>query len=231
MSFSKGVGMRKMPFLVVFFVVFGLLLPCVADAVDWSVEPYIKGGSVNWVENGVSEGNKSLLGGGLKVNTIFGDFSGTVILEKAQIAEGMDEDREIPNRFYAIGAEVAYKLVNHRGFLVSPYAGVAYENWDREISNPKICGSWEDINFFSWTLGAKVDYKQVYVKAGAILPFAIDTNRNSFNPKPRVGYQAEIGANIWKGLNTAVQYRSLQMGGPHSKLNTTTLMVGYRIPI
>lgn len=223
--------MKRFSFFVVSLVVLSfLLLPGMAGAVDWSVEPFIKGGSVNWVEKGISEGNKFSLGGGVKLNAVSGNFSGNVTLEKAQIAEGMDEDREIPNRFYAVGAEVAYKMATYKNIVFSPYTGLTYENWGREIPNPKICGSWDEIDFFAWSLGVRANYKQVYAGIGAILPFAINTNHSS-DLKSRLGYQAEIGASIWKGLNASLQYRSLQMGNPHSELNTTTLLVGYKIPL
>jgi hypothetical protein len=223
--------MKKFSVMMVFAVVVCLLvLPGMAGAVDWSVEPFIKGGSVNWVEKGISEGNKFSLGGGVKLNAVSGNLSGNVTLEKEQIAEGMDEDREIPNRFYAVGGEVAYKLVTYNGVVFSPYTGVGYENWSREIQNPKICGSWDEIDFFAWSLGVRANYKQIYAGIGGILPFAIDTNHSS-DLKSRLGYQAEVGASIWKGLNAALQYRSLRMGNPHSRLNTTALLVGYKIPL
>lgn len=223
--------MKRFSFFVVSLVVLSfLLLPGMAGAVDWSVEPFIKGGSVNWVEKGISEGNKFSLGGGVKLNAVSGNFSGNVTLEKAQIAEGMDEDREIPNRFYSIGVETAYMVYKQKGFSLSPYAGVGYENWTRETANPKISGSWDEMGFFLGSIGVKAAYKNIHAGVGAVLPFAINTNHSS-DLKSRLGYQAEIGANIWNGFNASLQYRSLQMGNPHSKLNTTTLLVGYKIPL
>lgn len=207
-----------------------LLLPGMAGAMDWSVEPYLKGGGVNWIEDGVSEGNKFFLGGGVKIKADSGNFSGNIKLEKSQVAEGLDEDREIPNRFYSIGAEVAYKLATYKGVGFSPYIGLAYENWSREIPNPKICGSWDEMEFLLGSVGVKANYKSIYAGVGAILPFAINANHHS-DMDPRLGYQAEIGTNIWKGLDAAIQYRSLRMGNPHSRLNTTVLLVGYKIPL
>lgn len=216
--------------LVVFIAVFFLLLPGMVQAVDWSVEPVVKIGSINFVEKGTSEGNKFLLGGGVKINAASGNFFGNVKLEKAQVAESMDEDREIPNRFYSIGAEVAYRVYKAKEFSLSPYIGLAYENWSREIANPKICNGWDEMGFFTGTLGVKANYKSIYAGIGAILPFAINDNHGS-NLDPRFGYQAEIGANIWKGLNATLGYRSLRIGNPQTRINTTTLMVGYRIPL
>lgn len=219
--------------IIVFVAVFCFLLlplPEMAMAIDWSVEPYVKAGGLNFVEKGASEGNKFILIGGVKLNGVSGDFSGTLDFWKGQVAEGLDEDREIPNRFYGIGAEAAYKLVTYKGVVFSPYAGLGYENWSRETANPKICGSWDETGFFTGTLGVKANYKSVHAGVGVLYPFAIDANHHS-NLDPRFGYQAEIGANIWKGLNTALQYRSLRMGNPQTRINTTTLMVGYRIPL
>lgn len=212
--------------LVVFIAVFFLLLPGMVQAVDWSVEPVVKIGSINLVEKGTSEGNKFFLGAGMKVNATSGNFSWNVILEKGQVAEGLDEDREIPNRFYGIGAEAVYKLVTYKNVSFSPYAGLAltYENWSR------ISGSWDEMGFFLGSVGVKANYKSIYAGIGAILPFAISANHHS-NLDPRLGYQAEIGANIWKGLNATLGYRSLRIGNPQTRINTTTLMVGYKIPL
>lgn len=217
--------MKKSSSIVVFVAVFCfLLLPGIAGAVDWSVEPYLKGGNVNFVEKGTSEGNKFFLGGGVRINADSSNFSGNATLEKAQVAESMDEDREIPNRFYAIGAEVAYRAYKAKEFSLSPYIGLAYENWSR------ISGSWDEMGFLLGSVGVRANYKSVYAGVGTILPFAINANHHS-DLDSRLGYQAEVGANIWKGLNATLQYQSLKMGNPQTRLNTTSLMVGYRIPL
>lgn len=165
------------------------------------VEPYLKGGTINLVEDGVSEGHKFLTALGVK--TKFGEdkLQGVVTIEGWEMGEPLDEDVEIPRRGYYIGGEIGYNLV-FANFRIIPTTGIAYEYMKRH-RNPMYPESWKNLRFFSALLGAKMKYRIGYLKADIVVPFNLRTNND--HPKSKVGFNAETGIE-YKRLTTGLFY-------------------------
>jgi hypothetical protein len=218
--------MKKISIALIALAIF--LITNNSSAIDVRLEPHVKGGGIKWEENGIEEGHKFMLAGGIK--TIFiaeSNFRGIIAAEKWQMGEGLDEDTEIPGNGYNISGEIEYRIGQSQDIMLYPYAGITFEEWERAEGNAKIPGSWDSLKFFRWTIGGKIEYKKFYARAGIMLPFEIDTNKES-KLKSRPGYEAEAGINVWKKLTAGLFYKQFKFGNPGSVMNTSGVIISYQ---
>ncbi len=202
-----------------------------AHAIEF--EPYIKSGTINFVEDNVREGNKFLIGAGLK--TLLGShrLKGTFVTEGWTMGEPLDEDRELPSKGYNISGEVTYSWNVVDNLTLYPYTGLGFEFWDRE-PNKAYPGSWDSLKFFKWTLGAGIEEKIMYMKGGFIVPFASYAD-NDLDIDSLIGYEVESGIHL-RGLNLGFFYKRVKFDDsssnkiiqPNFKLNLYGGVIGYR---
>lgn len=187
-------------FVFVFVFFLGVSIGDYVYAVE--LEPIAAMGGITWMENGIKEGHKSFVLIGLKANLKVANDSYVSLMAKGwQMSEPLDEDREIPRKGYGLSSEFNHSIKLEK-VKFTPYAGFGFEHWSRAEGNSKIANSWTSVRFFTLSIGTRAEYKRFYAKAGAILPFDINTNSTGLGSK--LGYKAEIGADIWKKLNVGL---------------------------
>lgn len=198
------------------------------------VEPYLKLGTINFVENDVNEGNKFLVVAGVKASQGFDGFKGLILAEGWTMGEPMDEDRELPGKGYNVAGELRYNLINMDDHQLYPYTGLGFEYWDREASR-EYADSWDSVRFFRWSVGLGIESKLLFMRGGIFIPFKAKTD-NSLKPDSMLGYEAEAGVYL-AGFTLSFFYKRTQFddfssGGidhPNFKLNLYGFSLGYRI--
>jgi len=169
-----------------------------------------------------------VIGGGIK--TIFitkSNLRGIITAEKWQIGEGLDEDVEIPKKGYNISGEIEYQIKQGQDIMLYPYTGITFEEWKRIRGNATIPGSWNSLKFFRWNIGGKIEYKKIYGRAGIMLPFKVESNKES-KLKSRLGFEAEAGINVWKKLIAGLFYKQFKFGNSSSGMNINGMIISYQ---
>ncbi|MBU3926050.1 hypothetical protein KJ763_02690, partial [Patescibacteria group bacterium] len=159
-------------------------------------------------ENGCAEGNKFVLGYGLKTNLKVDNVVATLDLSTWHMGEGLDEDTEIPNLGYNASGTVGYKINISDTVSITPLAGAGWQHWARAEKGTE---SWKDRQFIYGIAGAQVDYKSVYARAVAIA-------------SDKIGGEGEVGFTINK-WNLAGFYRNTAYHNARSAL--TGVRLGY----
>lgn len=229
--------MKKVRIGLVVLIVSVLLLTVIPvsafETSSINLEPYIKGGTLKWEERGIKEGNKFFLGTGVKINFISSNsnsnFQGSISVEEWHIAEGLDEDRELPKKGYNFSGLVSYQI-NSGKVVFYPFLGVGFERWSRvKEGNIKYEDTWNFLRFFTFFPGIQTGYKKTYLKLNPIFLFGVNSNTKT-NPEPKLGYEAETGINniFFKGLKIGLFYKAVKFSDSELNLNLIGGFLSYQ---
>ncbi|NLF16167.1 MAG: hypothetical protein GX595_02770 [Lentisphaerae bacterium] len=187
------------------------------------ITPRVTAGAVSWDELRGRGGHKSI--GGLRVDADYRvDRIGVNLdLWKWWVAEGLDFNKgTIPKDGHRVGLELRRVIGVNEALSWYPYAGVAYEEWNRHSVPDK----WRSLDFLSGVVGAGVEHDKAYAKLGLSHPFTAHTDRGS-DPSGRVGFESEVGLRL-SAVTIGLFWRGAGFQEPDAKLIKTGAFVGYR---
>lgn len=215
--------MKSFKILITLLIVLAVTAFLTSTSYADQIQPYIKIGGEEVVENGISEGHKAIGLLGIKI-VDESKLEKIYLLEGWSMIEAEDEDPEMLHYGFKVGTEFKYQFDK---FPVHPYAGLNFEHWQRN-QNEKYFNSFKQIHFLDTTFGLVSEYKHLYLKVGGIYP--IWSEADNSNPSGELSLNTEIGLK-WKRIEVGYSYRNISFSGdgpqPDIESNFSCIKIGY----
>ena len=202
-----------------------LLVIMVSNVCADQVQPYLKIGGEELVENGLSEGHKAITLIGINVIDESTKLEKTYSLEGWSMIEAVDDDPEMLQCGFRAGAELKYMFDR---YPLYPFVGINFENWNRDERNEKYPDSFKSLNFLDTTFGIATEYKFVYAKVGGIYPIWAEADNS--NPSGELGFGIDVGFK-WKKGGIGYSYKRISFSAdglqPDIESNTSLAVISY----
>ena len=187
-----------------------LLVIMVSDVYADQVQPYVKIGGVELIENGISEGHKAIAFIGINIIDE-SKIEKTYTLEGWSMLEAVDEDPEMLQCGFRAGAEFKYMFDK---YPLYPFVGINFENWNRDKRNEKYPDSFQTLSFLDTTFGIATEYKLLYAKVGGIYPIWAEADNS--NPSGDLGFGVDVGLQ-WKKVGIGYSYKRISFSADDSQ--------------